>query len=139
MEILPAKPSSKAPEEQFTGDVWVDTITQGEALSRLRAAVVRFSPSARTAWHRHAAGQILHVTQGIGLVQSRGGQAVVMRPGDTIYTPPGEWHWHGSAPDRFMTHFALSQSTGDPAVSHVDWGEHITDDEYQNALPNMTE
>ena len=69
--------------------------------------MVRFAPCARTAWHTHAMGQTLYVTEGIGLVQSRGGEVVVMRPGDTVHTPPGEWHWHGAAPEHFMTHLAL--------------------------------
>jgi len=131
MRVLLKKPSVKAPAERFTGDVWVDTVAEAEEPSRLRAAVVRFAPCARTAWHRHAVGQTLHVTEGIGLVQARGGEVLVMRPGDTVHTPPGGWHWHGAAPDHFMTHLALSDSTGDPAVPDVEWGEHVSDDEYE--------
>ncbi|MFD9193752.1 cupin domain-containing protein [Streptomyces phaeochromogenes] len=131
MRFPEKKPSAKAPPGRFTGDVWVDTIAEAEEPSRLRAAVVRFSPCARTAWHRHAVGQTLHVTEGIGLVQARGGDVLVMRPGDTVHTPPGEWHWHGAAPDHFMTHLALSDSTGDPAVPDVEWGEHVSDKEYE--------
>jgi quercetin dioxygenase-like cupin family protein len=131
MKLLEKRPSAKAPPERFTGDVWVDTIAEAEEPSRLRAAMVRFSPCARTAWHRHALGQTLHVTEGVGLVQTRGGDVMVMRPGDTVHTPPGEWHWHGAAPDHFMTHLALSDSTGDPAVPDVEWGEHVSDDEYE--------
>ncbi|MEU4226341.1 cupin domain-containing protein [Nonomuraea sp. NPDC026600] len=33
-----------------------------------------------------------------GVVRARGDEIVVMRPGDTVHTPPGEWHWHGAAP-----------------------------------------
>ena len=93
---------------------------------------VRFAPCARTAWHTHACGQTLHVTDGIGLVQSRGGDVVVMRPGDTVYTPPGEWHWHGAAPTHFMTHLAMWEAP-DPASgkAETEWGEHVTDDEYR--------
>ena len=93
---------------------------------------VRFAPCARTAWHTHACGQTLHVTDGIGLVQSRGGEVVVMRPGDTVYTPPGEWHWHGAAPTHFMTHLAMWEAP-DPASgqAETEWGEHVTDDEYR--------
>jgi len=131
MRFLDRKSSAKAPAERFTGEVWVDTISEAQAPSRVRAAVVRFAPCARTAWHRHKLGQTLHVTEGIGLVQSRGGEVLVMRPGDTVHTPPGEWHWHGAAPDHFMTHLALSDSTGDPAVPDVEWGEHVSDDEYE--------
>ena len=101
---------------------------------RLRVNTVRFAPCARTAWHTHACGQTLHVTDGIGLVQSRGGEVVVMRPGDTVYTPPGEWHWHGAAPTHFMTHLAMWEAP-DPGSgqAETEWGEHVTDDEYRGA------
>ena len=99
----------------------------------MRVTTVRFTPSARTAWHRHAVGQTLHVTEGVGLVQSREGEVVVMRPGDTVYTPPGEWHWHGAAPDRFMSHLAMWEAPDPGAeVPESDWGDHVTDEEYNN-------
>jgi quercetin dioxygenase-like cupin family protein len=85
MHLLPKQPSAKGPAEMFTGDVYFDVIAKGEEPSRIRVNVVRFAPCARTAWHTHAAGQTLHVTEGVGLVQSRGGAVVVMRPGDTVY------------------------------------------------------
>lgn len=129
MEILPKQPSAKGPSERFTGDVWFDVIAKGEPPSRVRVNTVRFAPGARTAWHSHANGQTLHVTDGVGLVQSRGGEVTVIRPGDTIYTPPGEWHWHGAAPDDFMIHTAIWEGTGDD-TPESDWGDHVTDEEY---------
>jgi quercetin dioxygenase-like cupin family protein len=114
------KPTTKGPADRFTGDAWVDMIAEGVEPSRLRAAIVRFAPGAHSAWHRHVMGQTLRVTEGVGYVRSRGGEVVVMHPGDTVYTPPGEWHWHGAAPDQFMCHLALSESSGDPAVPDVD-------------------
>jgi quercetin dioxygenase-like cupin family protein len=128
MELLPKKPSTKGPAETFTGDVWFDVVARGEEPSRIRVNVVRFSPCARTAWHTHAMGQTLHVTEGVGLVQSRGGEVVVLRPGDTLYTPPGEWHWHGAAADHFMTHIAMWEGTGNGP--ETEWGDHVTDEEY---------
>jgi quercetin dioxygenase-like cupin family protein len=107
MQKLSKQPPTKGPAEMFTGDVYFDVIYQGDEPSRMRANVVRSAPCARTAWHTHAMGQTLHVTDGIGLVQSRGGDVVVMGPGDTVYTPPGEWHWHGAAPEHFIAHLAL--------------------------------
>ena len=86
---MPKPPTTKGPAELFTGDVHFDVIARGEAPSRLRVNLVRFAPGARTAWHRHSLGQTLHVTDGIGLVQARGGEVRMMRPGDTVYTPPG--------------------------------------------------
>ena len=114
MQRIPRGSSTKGPAEMFTGDVYFDVIAKGEEPSRMRVNTVRFAPCARTAWHTHACGQTLHVTDGIGLVQSRGGDVVVMRPGDTVYTPPGEWHWHGAAPTHFMTHLAMWEAP-DPA------------------------
>jgi quercetin dioxygenase-like cupin family protein len=124
LEILRRQPSAKGPAEMFTGDVWFDVIARGEEPSRVRANTVRFAPCARTAWHSHALGQTLQVTDGIGLVQSRGGEVIVIRPGDVIWTPPDEEHWHGVAPDNFMVHTAIWES------DETTWGEHVTDAEY---------
>ena len=130
MEILPPTPSTKGPVEWFTGDVWFDVIARGEEPSRIRVNSVHFGPSARTAWHRHAVGQTLHVTEGIGRVQARGGGIIEIRPGDTILTPPGEWHWHGAAPDRVMTHLAMWDGTGEGGGPETEWGEQVTEEEY---------
>jgi quercetin dioxygenase-like cupin family protein len=129
VEILTKKPSTKGPAEMFTGDVWFDVIAQGSEPSRMRVNMVRFAPGARTAWHCHAVGQTLHVTEGIGLGQSRGGDVVVMRPGDTIWTPPGEWHWHGAAPDHFMSHLGMWEGPAEGQGPESEWGEHVTDEE----------
>ena len=131
MKKLPVLPSTNGPEALFTGDVWFDVIAQGEEPSRMRANTVRFAPCARTAWHSHAVGQTLYVTEGVGLVQARGGEVIEMRPGDVVHTPPGEWHWHGAAPDNFMTHIALWEAPApDSGVDESTWGEHVTDEEY---------
>jgi quercetin dioxygenase-like cupin family protein len=126
VEIQPKRPSTKGPADLFTGDVWFDVLAEGEAPSRLRVNLVRFSPGAHTAWHRHANGQTLHVTDGRGLVQSRGGELIEIRPGDTIYTPPGEWHWHGATPGDFMAHLAMWESlSADQQGPETEWGEHV--------------
>lgn len=127
MEILPTQPSTKGPAAMFTGDVWFDVIAEGEAPSRLRVNIVRFAPGARTAWHSHANGQTLHVTEGVGLIQARDGEVIEIRPGQTIYTPPGQWHWHGAAPEHFMSHLAMWESDDGPGA---EWGEHVSDEEY---------
>jgi quercetin dioxygenase-like cupin family protein len=128
MVMLPAPSTEKAAPDRFTGDVWVDGITAGAGPGTATLAAVRFSPRARTAWHCHANGQTLHVTDGVGVVQTRDGHTIVMRPGDTVYTPPGVWHWHGAAPGSFMTHLALSLAGGE-----VEWGDHVTGEEYDAA------
>ena len=129
MEVLPHQPSVKGPADWFTGDVWMDTIARGEEPSRIRVIAVHFPPGARTAWHAHGLGQTLYVTEGAGLVQSRGGNIVGIRSGDIIYTPPDEWHWHGAAPDHFMTHISMTEGVGEDAPPEVEWGPHVTDEE----------
>jgi quercetin dioxygenase-like cupin family protein len=131
LQIQPKRPTTKAPAETFTGDAWFDVVAAGAPPSRLRVNVVRFAPGARNAWHAHANGQTLHVTEGRGLVQSRGDEIVEIRPGDTIWTPPGEWHWHGAAPDHFMTHLAMWEGLGEGQQGlETEWGDLVTDEEY---------
>ena len=129
MEVQPKKPSARGPNDWFTGDVWIDSIAQGKAPSRLGVSAVHFTPGAHTAWHAHSLGQTLYVTEGEGLVQSRGEPIVTIRPGDVVHAPANEWHWHGATPDRFMTH--LSMTEGD-----AEWGEHVTDAEYHGSAPS---
>jgi quercetin dioxygenase-like cupin family protein len=130
MKYLPKQPTGKNPPENFTGDVWVDGIASPQQDSqRMGVAKVRFSPGARTAWHSHAMGQTLHVTDGVALMQSRGGEIIEVHPGQTVYTPPGEEHWHGATPEDFMEHLAMLENGDDPATTTT-WLEHVTDTEY---------
>jgi quercetin dioxygenase-like cupin family protein len=108
----------------FTGDAWFDVIYRGQDPSRARANMVRFAPGARTAWHSHGLGQTLYIVEGIALIQSRGTEILEAHPGDVIWTPPGEEHWHGAAAGQFMSHLALWET------DEVAWLEHVTDDEY---------
>jgi quercetin dioxygenase-like cupin family protein len=130
MEIRPAPPSARGPAEWFTGEVWIDALARGEPPSRLRVSAVHFSPGARTAWHSHALGQTLYITEGIGRVQSRGGDMVTIRAGDVIVTPADEVHWHGAAPDHLMTHLSLTEGVPDSGRPETEWGAHVTDAEY---------
>ncbi|GAB2540590.1 (R)-mandelonitrile lyase [Nocardia heshunensis] len=131
MESIQKPPTTKGPAALFTGDVWFDVHFRGEEPSRARLNIVRFSPCARTAWHTHALGQALCVTEGLGLVVSRDGTVIVLRPGITVWTPPGEEHWHGAAPENFMSHLALWE--GDD----VTWSAHVSDAEYQAAATHI--
>jgi quercetin dioxygenase-like cupin family protein len=132
MEILPKQPTAKGPDDMFTGDVWFDLLVQNDEPSRLRVGRVRFAPGARSAWHSHAVGQTLHVVEGTALVRSRGGDIVELQPGDTSVTPPGEWHWHGATPDHFMVHLTIWEAPGDDGVPETDWGDHVTDEQYDS-------
>ncbi len=112
----------------FTGAVYVDTVATPSAASHLSASSVHFTPGARTAWHTHPNGQTIYVTEGVGLCQCRGGPIEVIRPGDRVFFEPGEKHWHGAGPNRFMTHLAMLEV--DDKGNSATWGEHVTDEEY---------
>ena len=131
MELLKQPPTGQGPAEMFAGDAWFDVIYRGEEPSRARANVVKFAPGARTAWHSHGLGQTLYIIEGVALVQSRGGEIVEAYPGDIIYTPPGEEHWHGAAPDRFMIHLALWENPGPDGAPENTWLEHVTEADYR--------
>lgn len=114
--------AAKGPADRFTGDVWM--WPRIGATEHTEVRVVLFTPGARSAWHRHPGGQVLHVTEGAGLVQSRGGVREEIRAGDTVTTAPGEWHWHGAAAGAFMVHLAVTDGT-------TEWAGEVTDDEYR--------
>ena len=122
MDISRKPPTDKGPAETFTGDVWVDSITRGLPPSQLNVAAVHFAPCARSAWHSHDGGQTLNVTEGRARVQVRGEDIVELTPGDVVFAPDGQEHWHGAAPDHFMTHLSITEG-----APH--WGPHVTDDE----------
>jgi quercetin dioxygenase-like cupin family protein len=121
--------TTQGPGDWFTGDVYIDTVAAPTGPSRVGAAMVHFTPGARTAWHTHPFGQTIFVTEGVGRCRRRGGPVEEIRPGDRVYFEPGEDHWHGAAPDRFMTHLAIQEA--DESGSPVTWGEHATDEEYR--------
>jgi quercetin dioxygenase-like cupin family protein len=120
--------TTPGPAEWFTGAVYLDAVAQPAAPSRVEARSVHFTPGARTAWHTHPLGQTLFVTEGVGRCQRDGGPVEEIRPGDRVYFEPGERHWHGAAPNRFMTHIAIYEADETGSVSV--WGEHVTDEEY---------
>jgi quercetin dioxygenase-like cupin family protein len=128
MDIQPRPEAGRGDTGRFTGEVWFETLVRAGPPSRLRVNAVHFAPGARTAWHSHAVGQTLIVTDGVGRVQSRGGDVHDVRAGDTITTPPGEWHWHGAAPSHVMTHLAIWEAPSSGPESR--WGDAVTDDEY---------
>jgi quercetin dioxygenase-like cupin family protein len=125
--------TAAGPADWFTGSVYIDTIAAVGDESQVGAAAVHFTPGARTAWHTHPHGQTIWVTEGVGLCQREGGAIEVIRPGDRVFFEPGETHWHGAAPTRLMTHVAIQRADSDGNV--VEWGRHVTDDEYANAPP----
>lgn len=122
-----SQPSSVGSPENFTGAVRVDDRFQRAAPARIGGGTVTFEPGARTAWHTHPLGQTLIVTAGVGLVQSWGGPVQEIRPGDTVWIPPGIKHWHGASPKMGMTHIAIAEALDGKSV---DWLEQVSDEQY---------
>ena len=130
MEIKRAgsQPSGKGPAEWFTGTVRIDPLFGPPEPARVNGALVTFEPGARTAWHTHPLGQTLIITVGCGWVQREGGPNEEVRPGDVVWFPPGEKHWHGATPATAMSHIAIQEKlNGSP----VDWMEHVSDEQYR--------
>ena len=126
--------TATGPSEWFTGAVFVDTVATPSGPFRINASSVRFTPGARTAWHTHPNGQTIYVTEGVGLVQGRREPIAMVRPGDRVFFEPGEDHWHGAAPNRFMTHLSIVEV--DDEGNSATWGSHVSDEEY-GAAPSI--
>jgi quercetin dioxygenase-like cupin family protein len=123
-----SQPSTKGSAEYFTGSVRIDSRFQGSAPARVGGAIVTFEPSARTAWHTHPLGQTLIVTSGCGWAQREGAAIEEIRPGDVIWFPPGEKHWHGATATTAMTHIAIAEALDGKSV---DWMEKVSDEQYR--------
>src|SRR5205823_6558888 len=123
-----SQPSTKGSSDYFTGTVRIDPLFQAPAPARVAGASVTFEPGARTAWHTHPLGQTLIVTAGRGWAQRVGGPIEEIRPGDVVWIPPGEKHWHGATSTTAMTHIAIQEALDGKAV---DWMEKVTDEEYR--------
>jgi quercetin dioxygenase-like cupin family protein len=123
-----SQPSGKGPAEWFTGTVRIDPLFNLPDPARAVGASVTFEPGARTAWHTHPLGQTLIVTAGVGRVQREGGSVEKIRPGDVVWFPPGEKHWHGASPTTAMTHIAVQEKLDG---KNVDWLEKVGDEQYR--------
>ena len=130
MEIkrIGSQPSSKGQAEYFTGNVRIDPLHQATVPARVSVASVTFEPGARTAWHSHPLGQTLVVTAGCGRVQNWGDQIEEIRPGDVIWTPPHEKHWHGATATTAMTHISIVEQLDGKSA---DWMEQVSDEHYR--------
>jgi len=120
--------SNKGPVDWFTGSVKIDPLFEAPAPARVRGARVTFEPGARTAWHTHPLGQTLIVTVGLGWAQSWDGEVQEIRPGDVVWFPPNEKHWHGATPTSAMTHIAIQEALDGKVV---EWMEHVSDAAYK--------
>jgi quercetin dioxygenase-like cupin family protein len=124
------QPSGKGPPEYFTGEVRIDPLFETAEPARVRGASVTFEPGAHTVWHRHPLGQTLIVISGLGRIQSWGGPVDEIRPGDVVWCPPGEKHWHGAGPTTAMSHFAIQEALDGKVV---EWMEEVGDEQYRAA------
>lgn len=122
----------KGPAETFTGDVYVTPFHQADPPSRMTAALVRFTPGARSFWHHHGLGQLLVCTEGFGFVATRDGGVVRLRAGESVWTPPGEDHWHGATEGTMMCHYALVETPED-GTDATTWLEEVTEAQYRAA------
>ncbi len=122
-----SQPSRKGPADWFTGTVRIDPLFQAHEPARASGASVTFEPGARTAWHTHPLGQTLIITSGSGRVQREGGPIEDVHPGDVVWFPPGEKHWHGAGPTTAMSHIAVQEAQDGSPVA---WLEKVGDDQY---------
>ncbi len=127
-----SQPSGRGPADYFTGTVRIDPLFEAHAPARALGACVTFEPGARTAWHTHPLGQTLIVTSGGGRVQCWGEPVQEIRPGDVVWIPPGEKHWHGASATTAMTHIAIQELQDGKAV---DWLEKVSDEQYAARNP----
>jgi quercetin dioxygenase-like cupin family protein len=127
LHLAGSRASRRAPKEYFTGTVWQDPIIVTAAPARLVVNRVSFEPGARTNWHSHPFGQTLYVVAGLGLVQKESEAVREIRPGDVVWIPPGEKHWHGGSPTNGMTHIAMQEALDGNTAT---WMEPVTDAQY---------
>jgi quercetin dioxygenase-like cupin family protein len=123
-----SRPSNIGSADYFTGAVRIDPLFQAPEPARAAGASVTFEPGARTAWHTHPLGQTLIVTAGLGWAQREGGPVEEIHPGDVIWFPPGEKHWHGATPTTAMTHIAVQEALNGKVV---DWMEQVSNAQYR--------
>ncbi|MFI5709377.1 cupin domain-containing protein [Kribbella sp. NPDC051620] len=128
MKINPGHRGTVMGDALFTGEVWIDHLARPGEDTSLSVQQVYFTPGARTPWHEHPEGQVINVIAGVGRIQERNGPVHTIRAGDTVTTPPGEWHWHGAAADSAMTMIAIQGADRDGGILHP--GEPVTDAEY---------
>lgn len=125
-----SRPANPGPADCFTGNVMITPLVKGEDPSCLTCACVMFDPSARSAWHTHPKGQLLIVTDGLGLIQEWGQPVQAIKKGDIIWTPPEVKHWHGATPDSKLTHIAIQEMLNG---INVNWLEKVSDEQYSSA------
>ncbi|HEV7265565.1 MAG TPA: cupin domain-containing protein [Falsiroseomonas sp.] len=123
-----SRPSAKAPAEYFTGHVRLDPLVETPDPARIVAVSVTFEPGARTAWHTHPLGQTVIVTAGLGWAQREGGPIEEIRPGDVVWFPPGEKHWHGATATTGMTHIAIQEKLHGQTA---EWLEPVSEAQYR--------
>ena len=131
MEVIRtgSQPSRKGRSDWFTGTVRIDPLIDEPEPGHVIGINVTFEPGARTAWHTHPLGQTLIVTSGCGWVQRWDGPREEVHPGDVVWIPPGEKHWHGATSTTAMTHIAIYEKQDGKSI---DWMEPVSESQYQD-------
>jgi quercetin dioxygenase-like cupin family protein len=124
---LDDRPARAGDPGTFSGRVMLEGLLDDGAAARVRVNSVVFEPGGRTYWHSHPDGQVLLVSSGHGMVENRAGHRHELRPGDLVWAPPGEEHWHGAAPDEALAHTAVS-------LGVTQWAEEVPDERYEAAF-----
>jgi quercetin dioxygenase-like cupin family protein len=115
-----AKDWQPGPAGRMVGEARVRLFDVPPEETDLTAMTVEFKDGGRAVWHSHPRGQLLIAVSGRGLVQAADGETVELRPGDSIWAPPGERHWHGAAPGQDFSYTCVQPI--DPATgSSTDW------------------
>jgi quercetin dioxygenase-like cupin family protein len=122
-----SRPAMQGHDQWFTGPIHMEPVVTADPPARPGIVMVTFRPGSRTNWHTHPLGQTLIITDGKGRAQTMGGPVVDLFPGDVVWFPPGERHWHGAAPDEAMTHVAVQAAENGRTV---DWEEPVSDADY---------
>ena len=121
--------SRPGPEEWFTGETWMEELGTLPTPTPTRILRVTFSPGARTAWHTHPLGQVLHILDGVARIGREGEPVREAHPGDSVEILPNERHWHGAGPGHLMTHLAVYAFDPEVGADAV-WEEHVSDESY---------
>ncbi len=129
-DLNPAAPA-------FTGVSYMNWLTQYDENLQIPAfGQVTFEPCTRTDWHTHDGGQILLVTEGVGVFEMEGEPARLMQAGDVILIPPGRRHFHSAIDNSWFAHIAIGVN---PGVGTTNWFEEVSDEEYAAAVATARE
>lgn len=116
----------KITNNNFTGDAYLQMLTEADALNPTSIGNVTFQPGARTNWHSHPGGQIILATEGVGFYQEKGQSKKILRKGDVIKCAPNVIHWHGASAHQSFVQIAVTHTQNGAPV----WLDPVSDEDY---------